>query len=71
VFALFGKPNSEASLGGLVMLGGALPIIVLSLKLAKGLGLGGGGWVLMVLMAVGGKEMLFLGVRFVLNGDQV
>ncbi len=51
-FVLEGKPYSEASLGGPVMVGGALTFIVLSGLLAEGLGLRGGGWVPMVLIVV-------------------
>ncbi len=51
-FVLEGKPYSKASLGGLVMLGGALMFIALSGLLVEGLGLRGGGWVLMVLVAM-------------------
>ncbi len=59
-FELEGKPYSKSSLGGLVMLGGALIVIVLSGVLAVGLELRGGGWVQMVLIAVWEEKVVLV-----------
>ncbi len=54
------KPYSKASLGGLVVCGGALTFIVLLGLLAEGLALRGGGWMQMVLNAVRENKVVLL-----------